>query len=109
SCSCFTFLFLSSIIISALSLHDALPIYNASDDFFFIELFALTHVACEQLISGFIHYFLLTAALIKLVLVETKVVLLTVTVVFVRSEEHTSELQSRFDIVSRFLIVIKYK
>src|SRR5207249_11571982 len=95
--------------ISTLSLHDALPILRASkklrNDELLVTALAGTrlrmeldrvplwrenHVAIKQLVEDFARYLYLPR--------------LTEPSVLLRSEEHTSELQSRFDLVCRLLL-----
>src|SRR5699024_11862017 len=77
--------------IYTLSLHDALPIFS------FIQMFTKTRICLKLLIVYFcvltIIIFVLNPILIQRLFTPNG-----------RSEEHTSELQSRFDVVCRLLL-----
>src|SRR5699024_12755150 len=71
-----------------LSLHDALPISAAASDD----------------VDDTVHYGLLADRLVAIVTGEPVDLIETLAERLARSEEHTSELQSRFDLVCRLLL-----
>src|SRR5699024_12507515 len=91
----FFYTYPSTIDIYTLSLHDALPIYNRQfyDESMIEELDKIDAYAEQALFYARSSY------------VEKDYVLKKIS----RSEEHTSELQSRFDLVCRLLLEKKNK
>src|SRR5699024_11848081 len=104
--------FMSAVLtcIFSLSLHDALPIYTM--DMLIFTLYGYIGMATFYLVSQWLAQYgqfvagIPYASAIKLLSIYT-VGSLTCVFVTARSEEHTSELQSRFDIVCRLLLVNK--
>src|SRR5699024_11866433 len=86
----------SSTVISTLSLHDALPIS--------VVVLVQSREHIQRLVQNVMVQAMLKL-IVKLHLVVCVHVLFVMSaMVLVRSEEHTSELQSRFDLVCRLLL-----
>src|SRR5699024_12496017 len=91
SLSLFVFIGISPIAIYPLSLHDALPIF-------------LYHV----IIQVFYFFVQSQTSSILIILIKSLLLFIISYLLYIinnhRSEEHTSELQSRFDLVCRLLL-----
>src|SRR5207249_10263219 len=104
---CFSCLHPPPIEVYPLSLHDALPIYAAvADEFAYVldgEFTVVTKGKGKQVFRrGEIEY--AARRTIHYSLNESKKPARVLVVLLKRSEEHTSELQSRFDLVCRLLL-----
>src|SRR5699024_12677788 len=90
----FFFTSTSTTVIYTLSLHDALPICLISK--------------CLSMLRG-LSTFLMSYILLSIIIRSSAVTSNISNEINIRSEEHTSELQSRFDLVCRLLLEKKKK
>src|SRR5699024_12727776 len=101
----FSFTDTSTPDIYTLSLHDALPIWILQTKKFYYSLDDTKRKLLDEVGDGFINFVKgLAIALSAKTLFSA-----TTGIMNLRSEEHTSELQSRFDLVCRLLLEKKKK
>src|SRR5699024_12394544 len=106
-CRLLLFMDFSHIVLITLSLHDALPIFFGRN---LIQMEALNFIRGRSIVKTYLiidEAQNMTPNQVKGIITragkDTKIILLG------RSEEHTSELQSRFDLVCRLLLEKKKK
>src|SRR5687768_18605324 len=97
--SCFLFTDTAPSDISTLSLHDALPILQRITD---IQLHS--KIADEAEEGGDISYIYIFGAIAAFMLIIACINYMNLATARSRSEEHTSELQSRLHLVCRLLL-----